>query len=281
MRQPNELARLFSGSGATYTYHPFCRAFSAIALLYPYLGLADSAQAKIFQRFAPLCCEPSPSFVLTRLAICHLLSVILPMSATGNDQQAFQEAIRRFDEANGADPNTFIIDGKPVPYELFYAQRLTEWVERLSPRASPALRLAARCQHICRWMIPRNSYPMTRAGYLKWRTDLKQFHAKKSGEIMADSGCSEALVARVQQLNLKKNLGQDEELQVLEDALCLVTLQYQLTDLVRKTEPEKMLSILQKTWKKMSAQARGEALRLPYPEDQKSLLSRALSAAES
>ena len=203
------------------------------------------------------------------------------MSATGSDQHAFQEAIRRFDEANGADPNTFIIDGKPVPYELFYAQRLTEWVERLSPRASPALRLAARCQHICRWMIPRNSYPMTRAGYLKWRTDLKQFHAKKSGEIMADSGCSEPLVARVQQLNLKKNLGQDEELQVLEDALCLVTLQYQLTDLVRKTEPEKMLSILQKTWKKMSAQAREEALRLPYPEDQKSLLSQALSAAET
>jgi hypothetical protein len=203
------------------------------------------------------------------------------MGATDNDQQAFQEAIRRFDDANNADPNIITIDGKPVPYELFYAQRLTEWVERLSPRASPALRLAARCQHICRWMIPRSSYPMTRAGYLKWRTDLKQFHAKKSGEIMVDSGCSEPLVARVQQLNLKKNLGQDEELQVLEDALCLVTLQYQLTDLVRKTEPEKMIGILQKTWKKMSAQARDEALRLPYPEDQKSLLSQALSAAES
>ena len=203
------------------------------------------------------------------------------MDATDNDQPAFQEAIRRFDEANSADPNTVIIDGRPVPHELFYAQRLTEWVERLSPRASPALRLAARCQHICRWMIPRSSYPMTRVGYLKWRTDLKQFHAKKSGEIMADSGCSEPLVARVQQLNLKKNLGQDEELQVLEDALCLVTLQYQLTDLVRKTEPEKMISILQKTWKKMSAQARDEALRLSYPEDQKSLLSQALTAAES
>ena len=203
------------------------------------------------------------------------------MDATDNDQPAFQEAIRRFDDANHADPNIITIDGKPVPYELFYAQRLTEWVERLSPRASPALRLAARCQHICRWMIPRSSYPMTRAGYLKWRTDLKQFHAKKSGEIMADSGCSEPLVARVQQLNLKKNLGQDEELQVLEDALCLMTLQYQLTDLVRKTEPEKMISILQKTWKKMSAQARDEALRLSYPEDQKSLLSQALTAAES
>ena len=118
---------------------------------------------------------------------------------------------------------------------------------------------------------------MTRAGYLKWRTDLKQFHAKKSGEILDESGCSPELAERVQELNLKENLGHDEELQILEDALCLVTLQYQLTDLIRKTDPEKMISILRKTWKKMSAQARDEALRLPYPDDQRQLLSQALS----
>jgi hypothetical protein len=199
------------------------------------------------------------------------------MSATGNYERAFREAIRRLDEANSADPNKVSIDGETVPYELFYAQRLTEWVERLSPSASPALLLAARGQHICRWMIPRSSYPMTRAGYLKWRTDLKQFHAKKSGQILTESGCSQDLITRVQELNLKKNLGHDPELQILEDALCLVTLQYQLTDLVRKTDPEKMVSILQKTWKKMSSQARDEALRLSYPEEQKTLLSRALS----
>jgi hypothetical protein len=224
---------------------------------------------------------PNPWPVLNPLAIYHLLSVILPMSGTGNEEPAFREAIRRFDEANSADPNTVVIDGKPVPYELFYAQRLTEWVERLSPSASPALLLAAHCQHICRWMIPRSSYPMTRAGYLKWRTDLKQFHAEKSGQILSESGCSPDLIARVQELNLKKNLGQDPELQTLEDALCLVTLQYQLTDLVRKTDPDKMVNILQKTWKKMSAQARDEAGRLPYPEDQQKLLSQALSEAES
>ena len=203
------------------------------------------------------------------------------MSGTGNVERSFQEVIRRFDEANSADPNTVVIDGKPVPYELFYAERLTEWVKRLSLSASPALLLAARCQHICRWMIPRSSYPMTRAGYLKWRTDLKQFHAKKSGEILSKSGCSPDLIFRVQELNLKKNLGQDPELQILEDALCLVTLQYQLTDLIRKTDPEKMVSILQKTWKKMSAQARDEAARLPYPKDQQKLLSRAVSGAQS
>jgi Domain of unknown function (DUF4202) len=203
------------------------------------------------------------------------------MSGTGNEEQAFREAIRRFDEANSADPNTVVIEGKPVPYELLYAQRLTDWVEHLSPSASPALLLAARCQHICRWMIPRGSYPMTRAGYLKWRTDLKQFHAQKSGEILSQSGCSPELMARVQELNLKKNLGQDPELQTLEDGLCLVTLQYQLTDLVRKTDPDKMVSILQKTWKKMSTQARDEATQLAYPEDQLKLLSQALSGAQS
>jgi Domain of unknown function (DUF4202) len=241
----------------------------------------------IYQKALAISCArrgfalPTDDLCLSSLAICHVLSVIPIMSGMGNEERAFREAIRLFDDANSADPNTVVIDGKPVPYELFYAQRLTEWVERLSPTASSALLLAARCQHICRWMIPRGSYPMTRAGYLKWRTDLKQFHAQKSGEILSESGCSPDLIARVQELNLKKNLGQDPELQTLEDALCLVTLQYQLSDLVRKTDRDKMVGILQKTWKKMSAQARDEATRLPYPEDQQKLLALALSGAQS
>jgi hypothetical protein len=197
-----------------------------------------------------------------------------------DDERAFREAIRRFDEANAQDPNTILLGNRPIPYELFYAERLTEWVGRLRPNASTALLLAARCQHICRWLIPRDSYPRTRAGYLKWRTDLKQFHAKKSAEIMAESGCSPGLIERVQELNLKKNLGNDEELQVLEDALCLVTLQHQLSDLIRKTEREKMISILQKTWKKMSTGAREEALQLDYGRAERSLLEEALAGVQ-
>jgi Domain of unknown function (DUF4202) len=199
------------------------------------------------------------------------------MSARENEAEAVREAIRRIDQENSADPNKFVADGKPVPYELFYSQRLTEWVQRLRPNPSPALLLAARCQHICRWTIPRNTYPKTRAGYLKWRTDLKQFHARKSGEILTESGCSPVLIGRVQELNLKKNLGRDEELQVLEDALCLVTLQYQLTDLIEKTDPEKMPGILQKTWKKMSDRARDEALRLTYPDAVRALLAQGMT----
>lgn len=189
----------------------------------------------------------------------------------------FEEALRRFDEVNSRDPHLVIRDGVRQPYELLYSKWVSDWVQRLCPSPSEALLLAARCQHICRWMIPRNSYPMTRAGYLKWRADLKQFHAEKSAAILREVGYAEDTVARVQELNLKKHLASDLECQVLEDALCLVTLQHQLTDLIEKTESEKMVGILQKTWKKMSPAAREQALALQFSEREKELLQRALA----
>jgi hypothetical protein len=117
---------------------------------------------------------------------------------------------------------------------------------------------------------------MTRAGYLRWRSDLKQMHARKSAEILREVGYDEATIRQVTELNLKKGLGQDHDCQVLEDALCLVTLQYQLSDLMEKTDPEKMIGILRKTWKKMSEAGREHALALPFSEAQKELLQRAL-----
>ena len=187
----------------------------------------------------------------------------------------FQQVLRRFDDENARDPNLVIIEDTARPRELIYAQWLTDWVLRLCPEASEALQLAARCQHICRWLIPRNSYPMTRAGYLRWREELKRFHAEKSTEILREAGYPEDIIARVRDLNLKKNFGADPECQLLEDALCLVTLQYQLGDLMDKTEPDKMIRILQKTWKKMSPAARREALGLSFSDREKELLSTA------
>ena len=165
------------------------------------------------------------------------------------------------------------------PQELLYAERLTDWVLRLAPEASEPLLLAARSQHIRRWTVPRASYEMTRTGYLKWRADLKQFHAAQSAEILKEVGYDEETIRRVRDLNLKKLLGRDADCQVLEDALCLVTLQYQLTDLVAKTDPAKIVEILRKTWKKMSQTARDQALALAYSDLEKQLLEQALSGA--
>jgi Domain of unknown function (DUF4202) len=62
----------------------------------------------------------------------------------------------------------------------------------------------------------------------------------------------------------------------LEDALCLVTLQYQLAELMEKTDRDKMINILQKTWKKMSEQAKAKALALPFTEAENALIREAL-----
>lgn len=189
----------------------------------------------------------------------------------------FAEAIRRFDEENDHDPHRIVVNGLNRGYEAVYSEWVTDWVRRLSPEPSEALLLAARCQHLCRWKIPRDSYERTRTGYLRWRTELKRFHAEKSGEILREAAYPVEIVAAVQDLNLKKNLGRDADCQILEDALCLVTLQHQLDDLIVKTERQTMVGILQKTWKKMSPVAREFAMGLHYSDEAKALLEEALS----
>ncbi len=117
---------------------------------------------------------------------------------------------------------------------------------------------------------------MDRAGYLRWRADLKKFHAAQSGAILREVGYGEETITRVQSLNLKKDLGKDPDCQVLEDALCLVFLQYQLADLAAKTDDEKVINALKKSWAKMSEQGRAEALMLNYGERELGLVRAAL-----
>jgi hypothetical protein len=191
--------------------------------------------------------------------------------------ERFEDALRRFDEANARDPNREVFAGVPHPRELLYAKRLAKWVLRLCPGASEELRLAARCQHICRWEIPRASHPMTRAGYLQWRATLKKFHAQKAGEILREAGYADDLIGRVQNLNLKKNFPNDSESRVLEDALCLVFLEFQFAELAARSDDDKMINALRKSWQKMTEPARAEALKLNFGPREKALLERALN----
>jgi Domain of unknown function (DUF4202) len=181
-------------------------------------------------------------------------------------------AVERFDAANAQDPRGV---------ELPYAQRLSAWVERLAPKASEELRLAARAQHICRWVIPRDSYPPGRIGYLKWREDLKHFHAQKAGDILRELGFDVTAVGHIQDLIRKRNFPRTPEGRILEDALCLVFLETQFAETAAKTGDEKMLGILQKTWRKMTPQAREIALTLPMSTGQRALVEKALAGFTS
>jgi hypothetical protein len=194
-----------------------------------------------------------------------------------SDPERFESALRRFDEENSRDPNSGIEDGISRPREWLYARRLTKWVLQLCPEASEELRLAACCQHLCRWEIPRQSHPMTRAGYLQWRAALKQFHAQKAGDILRVAGYADDVIRRVRELNLKQNFPADPESRVLEDALCLVFLEFQLADLAGKTDEDKTVNALKKSWQKMTEAGRAEALKLNYGGREKALLHRALN----
>jgi hypothetical protein len=200
---------------------------------------------------------------------------------TTSDPKRFERAFSRFDEENSQDPNNEIIDGKPQPRELVYAKRLTNWVKKLAPSASEILFLAARCQHICRWAIPRDKYPMDKPGYLKWRAELKNFHAAKSGAILREVGYDEDTVRKVQELNLKKNFPKDPECRVLEDALCLVFLEHQFDNLAERFDEAKMINAVQKSWIKMSPAARAEALKIPMSERALQLVAKALQGLQA
>jgi len=190
-----------------------------------------------------------------------------------------EAALAAFDEANSADPNRISAEGSDWPKELLYGRQMSAWMERFAPDASEALKLAARCQHIRRWEIPRDAYPRDRIGYLKWRTELKNMHARIAGEILDSVGYGGDAIARVQSLLKKERLKQDAEAQVLEDVVCLVFLENWFADFSRQHEPDKIVDIVGKTWKKMSPAGHRAALALAesLPDDAKALVKRALS----
>jgi hypothetical protein len=188
----------------------------------------------------------------------------------------FQKAIARFDEENSKDPHLEPVPGEPVPRELLYARRLTSWIFKLEPNPSEALQLAARCQHIRRWEIPRIDFPADKMGYHRWRTKLKIFHAAISAKILRDCGYDDATIARVQELNLKKTFPSDPESRTLEDGLCLVFLEFQLDEFAQRTDRDKVINALRKSWGKMTERGRAAALALPLSGPARELVAEAI-----
>jgi hypothetical protein len=187
------------------------------------------------------------------------------------DTQIFQRAIALFDAANAADPNKETVDGKEVPKELLYGQRMSEMLDRFAPDASEAVKLAVRSQHIERWKVPRSNYPMDRTGYLQWRTGLYKYHAETAGRLMKEAGYDDEMIARVQSAVGKKGIKVNPETQMLEDTVDLVFIEHYMLGFAGQHpeyDEEKWIGIIRKTWQKMSAQAREFALsgKIKLPE---------------
>lgn len=190
--------------------------------------------------------------------------------------EQFQAAIQLFDNANKQDPNKELWEGKEYPKEVLYGERMTVMLNNFDAEASEEVQLAARCQHICRWEIPRDSYEMNRAGYLSWRTNLKKFHAEKASGILELVGYSKEVQEKVSFLLQKKQLKRNADTQTIEDVICLVFLQFYFDPFIEKHSEEKIIDIVKKTWAKMSDKGHDAALQLSYSDKGLSLVKTAL-----
>lgn len=189
---------------------------------------------------------------------------------------SYEKASEAIDAAHALDPNKTTVDGKELPYELHYAQKCTNYLSKRTSAPSEPLRLAIRAQHFRRWEVPRSSYPMTRVGYHAWRTYLKKRQAEQVEQICKEAGYTDELAGRVAALIRKEDLKQDEETQILEDVACLVFLDDQFEQFEKEHDEEKIISILRKTWGKMSEKGHELALQIPMSGRPQELVQKAL-----
>ena len=181
------------------------------------------------------------------------------------------------DQAHAEDPNKISVNGEETPYELHYSQKMSIYLQKRCPSASATLQIAIRAQHLRRWEVPRDSYPLNKAGYHTWRTCLKKRQADIASRLCLDGGFSTEDADRVAHLIRKENLKSDEETQVLEDVACLVFLDDQFEGFEKQHDEAKIVKILQKTWIKMSDKGQNLALDIPMSERCKELVNKALA----
>ena len=192
---------------------------------------------------------------------------------------AHARARELIDAAHAADP-TRGLDGRPA--ELVYADRIEAWVARLVPDAPPLLRLAACCQHLERWSVPRASFPEGKVGYLNWRKSLYGRQAARAKELLLTAGVSAAEADDVATWVSKTGLKTNPGTQALEDAAVLVFLENEIGAFAAQHAEyprEKFVDILKKTWRKLSPRAQELAGSLALPPGIAALVREATSGS--
>ncbi|MGB5178846.1 MAG: DUF4202 domain-containing protein [Gammaproteobacteria bacterium] len=197
-------------------------------------------------------------------------------------QSTFEKALALIDAANSEDPNQVTADGKTWPKELLYSLRMSDMLQRFTPDADDAMKLAIRAQHVQRWKSPRDAYPMDRIGYLQWRKDLYKIQAQTAADLLEKAGCDDEIIGRVKEAVAKKGIKENPDTQLLEDVTDLVFMEHYLLEFAGKHpeyDEEKWLDIIRKTWKKMSDRAQQFALSgsIKLPESLLPLIRKAVA----
>jgi hypothetical protein len=185
----------------------------------------------------------------------------------------YEAAAAAIDAANAVDPNIVDVRGQPVALALIHGQLAAEWIGQLVDEPDEPLLLAARAHHLRRWELRRDTYPLGRAGYLRWRRDQKSRHADDVAAVLRPLGYTPTEIERVQRLIRRESV---DGAQAVEDAACLVFIETQLGSFSTRIDHDLLIEVIRKTSRKMSSRGLELVASIPLGDNERAVLSEAL-----
>jgi hypothetical protein len=185
----------------------------------------------------------------------------------------YEAAAAAIDAANAVDPNIVDVRGQPVALALIHGQLAAEWIGQLVGEPDEPLLLAARAHHLRRWELRRDTYPLGRAGYLRWRRDQKSRHADDVAAVLRPLGYTPTEIERVQRLIRRESV---DGAQAVEDAACLVFIETQLGSFSTRIDHDLLIEVIRKTSRKMSSRGLELVASIPLGDNERAVLSEAL-----
>jgi len=146
-------------------------------------------------------------------------------------------------------------NGIEHPSELLYSKRMLDMLELFCPGSPNYLKIAAQCQHLKRWGVPRDNYPYDRRGYHEWRREVMEYQLGETYRILSVVGIEDSDIQQI--IDVLRNQGDktNEDAQIIMDTACLTFLKWYMEPFASKHESSKVIDILKKTMRKMSSEA--------------------------
>jgi hypothetical protein len=190
-----------------------------------------------------------------------------------------QRALLAFESIGRQDPRSVVVDGTVYPRQSGEAQLLLDFVLQLNQNPSLPLFLACHCQHLGRFLSPRDEFPADRAGYKAWRAEASRRSAERAKAVLSESGFTPETIEDVAGIVNKQGRATNADVQTMEDALCLAFLTLDAPEFASRHSDEEMVRILKRSWMKMSDRGHQLALETPLVPDVQRLVQQALGAS--
>lgn len=167
-------------------------------------------------------------------------------------EKQYNEAVELINSVHNQDPNSETVDGVEIKAELLYSQRMLSILKKVQPNASLELQLAAQCQHISRWSIPRATFSMDKKGYYQWRAAVMEHQLSVTTSVLKQVEINEQSIEIIVDALKNKADKSNINASIIEDTACLAFIKWYLVSFAEQFDPEKAKVILQKTAGKMS-----------------------------